>query len=71
MKRLKHLSDRFFRLASVVVLVGSIAAAGCDSGGNVLKPPEGGSTVNEAKPAEVKPKPNISSRHDREKEQAH
>jgi len=69
MKRFKHSSERFFRITFVVVLVGSIAATGCDSGGNVLTPPEGGSTVNEAKPTPVKPKPGTSTRRDRENEQ--
>ncbi len=69
MKRLKHSSDRFFRLAVVVVLLASIAATGCDSGGNVLAPPEGGSTVNDAKPTPAKPNPKLSSRREREKEQ--
>ena len=49
MKPFRYSSERGHRLGLVLILLGGIAATGCDSGGNVLTPPEGGSTVNEAK----------------------
>jgi hypothetical protein len=68
MKRFTYSSERLIRLALVVVLLGAIAATGCDTGGNVLTPPGGGATTNQAKPTPVKPKKGTSSRIEREKE---
>ena len=48
MKPIRYLSERGHRLGLVLILLGVIAATGCDSGGNVLTPPEGGSNVNKA-----------------------
>ena len=54
----------------VLILLGAIAATGCDSGGNVLTPPEGGSNVDKAQPNPTKLKPGTTSRREREKENA-
>ena len=54
----------------IFILVGVIAATGCDSGGNVLTPPEGGSNVSKAQPKPIKLKPGTTSRREREKENA-
>jgi hypothetical protein len=54
----------------ILVLLAVIVANGCDSGGNVLAPPEGGSTVDQSKPNPTKLKPGTSSRREREKENA-
>jgi hypothetical protein len=70
MKRFRHSSERDIRLALISLLLGLIVASGCDSGGNVLTPPEGGSKVDEAKPKQTKLKPGSSTRRDREKENA-
>jgi hypothetical protein len=70
MKPIRYLSERGHRLGLVLLLLGVIAATGCDSGGNVLTPPEGGSNVDKAQPKPIKLKPGTSSRREREKENA-
>jgi predicted small lipoprotein YifL len=68
MKRFTYSSERLIRSALVIVLLAAVTATGCDSGGNVLTPPEGGATTDQAKPTPVKPKKGTSSRSDRERE---
>jgi hypothetical protein len=70
MKPFCYLSDQGHRLGLVLILLGGVAVAGCDSGGNVLTPPEGGSNVSKAEPKPVKLKPGTTSRREREKENA-
>jgi hypothetical protein len=67
MKCMSHLSESFCRSARVVIFLGFITAAGCDSGENVLTPPEGGATTDQAKPKAPKPNPKMSTRQEREK----
>jgi len=69
---------RRHRWVAVGMLAAVMATVGCDSGGNVLKPPEGeeaaavgaGSTAAEAKLKEQKPKPGTSTRREREQSRA-
>jgi hypothetical protein len=70
MKPYRYLFERGHRLGLVLILMGVIAASGCDSGGNVLTPPEGGSNVGKEEPKPVKLKPGTTSRREREKENA-
>jgi hypothetical protein len=58
------------RLARVVVFLGFITAVGCDSGDNVLTPPEGGAPADQPTPNTPKPNPKTSTRQQREKEAA-
>ena len=67
MKCMRYLSEGCCRLARVALLVGFITAAGCDSGENVLPPPEGGSAADLPKPITPKPNPKMSTRQEREK----
>jgi hypothetical protein len=70
MKQMRFSSRTGFRFGLMLVLLAGIVANGCDSGGNVLTPPEGGSAVDQSKPNPTKLKPGTSSRRDREKENA-
>jgi hypothetical protein len=70
MKCMSNLSEGCYRLARVVVFLGFITAAGCDSGDNVLTPPEGGTPTDQPKPLTPKPNPKMSTRQQREKEAA-
>jgi hypothetical protein len=54
MKPFGYLSERGHRLGLISILLGVIAVTGCDSGGNVLTPPEGGSNVDKAQPKPIK-----------------
>jgi hypothetical protein len=67
---MSNLSEGCLRLARVVVFLGFITAAGCDSGDNVLAPPEGGAAAETPKINTPKPNPKMSTRQQREKEAA-